>query len=233
MSWRKVNSGYQNEEQSEDQGRCSRFENEDAIACVECGMVFFDKVSLVLHYGCHHLPGKISILGQHSGNLASFQSGGALSLRLSPYSSPSLERTNEAASPRVNNCFRFSPLPIYTNFVLNSMPPMKSSFDALLNVPQPIHCSVMSGTSFYGSTSSSTRPVMCSQLGPKTSAYGPTPAPHLRLPEQRAGRARFRNSRIPHNNQPEEPVLIVLSDSDEEAAVGENSAEEIDLTLKL
>lgn len=225
MSRRKLDSDYQ---QPENQGRHTR-SRQTPLACIVCDKVFLDNASLVMHIECH-LRGENLITGQHNGYLASLQSRSPLSLSFSP-SSSSVERTNEARSPRVNNCFRPSPLPVSSaptdaNFsVLNSMPPLSSSFGARSNVPQPIHFPVMSGISLCGSSSTSTHPL----------AYGPTAAPLLHLPEQNAGQARFPNHRIPHNNEHKRTDLIVSSDSyeEEEEKEEEKDEEAIDLSLRL
>ncbi|KAL8486661.1 hypothetical protein ACS0TY_023380 [Phlomoides rotata] len=239
------NSDYQNVEQSENQGINSR-SRPTPFPCVECDMIFFDKYSLMSHSKSHlgDLLGKRKNPEQHSEDVASLRSSDPLALSLSPCSF-SVERNNKArhiTSLKVDNSFKPSPLPVSSEipdlastdanlFVLNSMPPINPSSDPQFKVPKSIHHSVVSGTSLHGSTSSSTHPLMYSQLGSRTIPCVPEATPHLRLPEQMVGRARFREFKIPRNNQLEEPVPIVLSDDEEEKEDG--STEAIDLTLKL
>lgn len=220
MSWRKLNSVYQNVEnqgrrcrsrltpiacivcemvffdnislvlhfqchqQSENQGRHSR----SPIACIMCNMVFFDNVSLVLHSESH-LPAEISI---PSGDLPT----------LSPCPSPSVERTNEARSPRENKCF-IRPSPVPVSFTTPDLAPRDAN--RMLNSMQPI-ISSSDATSLYGSTSSSTHPLS----GSRTFAFGPTTA------QQNEGQACPPNPGIPCDNQPEEPEVVDLNDTYEE-----------------
>lgn len=247
MSLSKPNSHYQNVEQSENQRR-PLSSHSMLIACRVCDRVFFDNVSLVLHFECH-LKDEISIPRQHGQDLASLQSGGQLSLSLSLYPCSSVQRMNETCHvvfPRMDDCCRPCPLPVSSAItpnltprdaslvhipVLNSMPPINSSFDALLNLSQPIHHSVMSP---YGTTSSSTHPLMYSQVGARDFVYGSAAAPllQLQLREQNGGQAHFSDYTNPHISQLEKsiPEIIIISDDEED---DNKNAAEIDLTLKL
>ncbi|KAL8491059.1 hypothetical protein ACS0TY_022902 [Phlomoides rotata] len=110
-------------EQYGNQGRNSR-SRPTPIPCMKCDMVFFDNCSLLLHYKCHLID-----LGHHDEDLASLQSWDPLSLSLSPYFSPYVEKKNETphtTSPRVNNCFK--PSPLLVSFAIPDLAPKDATF---------------------------------------------------------------------------------------------------------
>ncbi|KAK4421780.1 hypothetical protein Salat_2128600 [Sesamum alatum] len=113
--------------------------------------------------------------------------------------------------------------------VLNSMPPISSSFDGRWNLAQPPICH--STMIYHRPASSSTYPLMYSQLCSRSFGFG-SPLPPLQLREQhpRQGWAADYNS--PEIKQLEKPIpeIIVISDDEED---DNKNDEKIDLTLKL
>lgn len=177
------------------------------IACRVCNRVFFDNVSLVLHFEVHVKDG-IRLRGR---DLASLRSEQHLSSSWSPSSYYSLAKVFQ----RMNDCLRSHPLPVPSAIAPNRTPRDPNLlYIPVLDVSQPI-------MSRYGATSSSTRPLMYSQVGPRNFAYGAAAAA-LPLREQNGVQTRFPG----HKNQ----EIIVISDDDEDE---NKSSVEIDLMLKL
>lgn len=243
MSRSKPISDHHDADQSENRKR-PKSSHSMAIACRVCDRVFFDNISLILHFECH-LKNEDIIPEQLGRNLASLRADRHLSLSLSPFSS-SVEKKTEAchaASPGMNDCFR--PCPLVSSVitpnvapknvipvqkpVLNPMAPINASFDARWNLSQPIHRSIMS---HYRPTSSLTPSLMYSQLGASSLAYDSASVPPLQIREQNAGQGCFSDYKNPRMKQFEKPVpeIIIISDDEED---DNKSAPEIDLTLKL
>ncbi|KAG8373183.1 hypothetical protein BUALT_Bualt12G0144600 [Buddleja alternifolia] len=203
------------------------------IACRVCDRVFFDNVSLVLHFECHL---KDDVL-----------TPGHLSLNLSCFSCPSVGRMNGGCHlvfPRMNNCSMPCPSPVSSSItsnvsprdvtvhmpVLNSMPPINPSFDARGESSQSTHRSTMSSNR---ATSSLTHPLINSQLGARSFSRGLVPVPPLVLHEQTGGQGHLSDYKDPHIMQqfekPTEEIILISDDEEDD----KKDAIELDLTLKL
>ncbi|KAH6778055.1 hypothetical protein C2S52_006435 [Perilla frutescens var. hirtella] len=221
MPLSKLKSDYQNSEQF-DNGRRPSGSRSGPIACRVCDKVFFDNVSLVLHFECHVKDG-FRLSGR---DLASLRRGQHMPSSWSPYSRSSFARMNEArhaAFSRMSDYFR--PCPSSVNRTPSDP---NRLYIPVMNVSQPIHHSI---TSQYGATSSSSCPLMYSQSGARNFAYGSAVAPLLQSREQNGGQTHFPDN-IPPISQLENPIqeIIILSDDEED---DNKSTAEIDLTLKL
>lgn len=135
------------------------------IACRVCNRVFFDNVSLVLHFEVHVKDG-VRVRGK---DLASMRSDQHLSSSWSPCSYSSLARVFQ----RMNDCLKSRPLPV-PSAVAPTDPNLL--YIPVLNSSQPI----------MSPTSSSTCSLMCSEEDPRNFAYGEGAAA-LPLREQNIG----------------------------------------------
>lgn len=239
------NSHYQNVEQSENQRRRPTTMHSMPIACRVCDRVFFDNVSLVLHFECH-LKDEIPTPGQHSRSPTSLQSDKHLSFNSAHFSCPFVERMSEArhiAVPGTNDYSRPCSLPVCSEKtpngllrdvslveipVLNSIPPLNSSFDARWKLSQSTVHSTMSQKT---ATSSPSHPIFYPQLGTSRLPHGLAALP-LQLNEQN-GRGSLCNSRNPQINQLAEPCKEIIVISDDEEDENRSPVETLDLTLKL
>lgn len=176
------------------------------IACRVCNMVFYDNVSLVLHFESHVEDG-CRLRGRE---LAALRGDQRVSSRWSPYSYSSMARVYS----RMNDRLRSRPLR-----VPSAAPPNGALRDPNLfcipvfNVPQPF-------VSRYGAAPPPTCPLMYSQMGPQNFGYGSAMAPQLG--EQNGGQMRFEDRR-------DQEIIVISDDEGDE----NKKTEEIDLTLKL
>lgn len=164
MSPTKLRSGNRNSEKNEN-GRPSGSRS-TPIACRVCNKVFFDNVSLVLHFECHVKEG----FRLRNRDIAALRGGQRFSSRWSPYSYSSLARV----FTRMNDRLRSRPLRVPSASTPNRAPVDPNLiFLPVLNVSQPF-------LSRCGATPSSTCPLMYSQFGAQDFASGSGMAPHLR-----------------------------------------------------
>ncbi|KAL2242623.1 UNVERIFIED_CONTAM: hypothetical protein Sindi_0380300 [Sesamum indicum] len=206
------------------------------IACCVCGRVFFDNLSLVLHFECH-LKDKTPTPKQNSRDLMALQSGKDCS-----FSSSQMNQPCHMVFQRINE-FRHSPLPVSSTVTpdvtprdvslvhppaFNSIPEINSSFGGRWNLLEPIRHSTMM---YHTPASTSTYPLMYSQLGSRSFGCG-SPLPPLQLREQNPGQGWFADYKNPQIKQLDKPIpeIIVISDDEED---DDNNTDEIDLTLKL
>ncbi|KAG6393076.1 hypothetical protein SASPL_147306 [Salvia splendens] len=113
------------------------------IACRVCDMVFFDNVSLVLHFECHVNDG----YRLRARDLASLQSEQRLSSSGPPCSYSALARRFQ----RMNDCLRSDPLPVPSETTPNRTPRDPNLLHIPeLNASQPIKYSEMDHRNFDG-----------------------------------------------------------------------------------
>ncbi|KAL6535210.1 hypothetical protein OROMI_026584 [Orobanche minor] len=188
------------------------------IACRACDEVFFDNVSLVLHFECH-LGGEISLARLRGGDGLVFLNG------TSPCSS-CVEQTNEACRavlPKRNR--RSTPDAIPTDIDLVRTPVPNSVSPVIINSYFDLGKNGKNlrkdSKPFHRSTTSQCR------------YRRRAPVPTLRLRGANGERGQSLNDKNLHLKQPEKPIgkIIVLSDDDDEDESDQN--DEIDLRLKL
>ncbi|KAG6394886.1 hypothetical protein SASPL_145477 [Salvia splendens] len=146
-----------------------KFENERPtglrgmpIACRVCDIVFFDNVSLVLHFECHVNEG----FRLRARDLASLRSEQRLSSSGPPCSYSALARRFQ----RMNDCLRSHPLPVPSEIAPNHTP----------RDPNPLYIPLLN----------TSQPIKYSQVDPRNFAYSAAAAaPPLR--ERNGGQMRF------------------------------------------
>ncbi|KAL1536151.1 hypothetical protein AAHA92_28844 [Salvia divinorum] len=122
------------------------------IACRVCNMVFFDNVSLVLHFECHVKDG----FRLRSRDLASLRSEQHLSPSGSPCSYSSLARRFQ----RINDCLRSHPSHVPSEIAPNRTPRDPNlRYIPVLNVSQPIMYSQVDHRNFAYGAAAATPPL--------------------------------------------------------------------------
>lgn len=248
VSGEQPNSHIRNAEQSENQGRRPTTNPSMPIACRVCDKVFFDNISLVLHFECH-LDDEILIPGEHSRSPTALQGNKNLSSNPSYFSCPFVERMSEVhhvAVPVTSDDSRAHWLPVSSMKtpnglprdagivqipVVNSIPPLSSSFDARWGLLQSDVRSTMSRRT---TSSSLSHPPFYTKLGRPCRFPRGLAALPLHLNEQN-NIGNFSISRNPEINQNQlaEPCKEIVVISDDEEDNNSSPVEMLDLTLKL
>ncbi|CAA0818691.1 Unknown protein [Striga hermonthica] len=207
------------------------------IACRVCNEVFFNNVSLILHFESH-VKDEVSMA---SLDLTFLQSGRHSSLNPPPFSSSVEQTGNPHCEPRPHSVSSASTLnalqpdgTLVDIPVLNPMLPIDPSLDGQINgenISKTLHHSTRIHRRVIPSASS--YPLIYSQVG--MGSFGPPGSKSLLLPLQFRGKIGGQGQLLvyknPHLKQLENPIpeVIVISDDEED----ENKSAEIDLTLKL
>lgn len=236
-----------NAEQSENQQRRPMINSSMPIACRVCDKIFFDNISLVLHFECH-LNDETLFPGEHGRSPTTLQGNRNFSSSPSSFSSPFVERMSEihhATVPLLSEYSRAHLLPDgSTNTtnglprgvgsvqrpVVNPIPPLSSSLDAGLGLFQSDVCSTMSRRT---TSSSLSYPPYYNKSGRSRRFPRGLAALPLHLNEQN-NIGNFSGSSNPeiNQNQVAEPYkeIVVISDDEED---NNNPVEMLDLTLEL
>lgn len=241
-------SHIQNAEQSENQGRRPTINSSVPIACRVCDKIFFDNISLVLHFECH-LNDEILFPGEHIRSPTALPGNRNLSSSPSSFSSPFVERMSEihhAAVPVMGEDSRAHRLPggstnttngLPTDVgsvqipVVNPIPPLSLSLDARLGLLQS---GVRSTMSRRTSSSSLSYPPFYTKLGRSSMFPRGLAALPLHLNEQNnIGNFSISRNQEINQNQIAEPYKEIVVISDDEEDNSSSPVEMLDLTLKL